>query len=150
MRLSEAAVALIRREQDGRTSWLAQWNRNWQAYHFVGGHRRPGESFRDCLVREIAEELHLREGNDYNATAGPLARLDYRAFSESARTETRYITELYEVDLTGDARAIVDGDPRNRWLDEAEIAGERCRDGRPVSATMQRLLDAVRTPRDPG
>lgn len=57
MRLSEAAVALIRREHDGPTLWLAQWNQNWRTYTFVGGHRWPEETFRECLVRELGEEL---------------------------------------------------------------------------------------------
>jgi hypothetical protein len=43
MRESTAAVAIIRREHKGQTLWLAQWNGNWQCYHFVGGHKRADE-----------------------------------------------------------------------------------------------------------
>ena len=42
--VSEAAVALIRRKQDGQTVWLAQWNDKWQAYHFVSGQKRLDET----------------------------------------------------------------------------------------------------------
>ena len=62
MRQSIAAFAVIRRDERGQTLWLAQWNPKWGAYHFVGGHKRPEETFRECLVREIGEELHLCEG----------------------------------------------------------------------------------------
>ena len=140
MRRSEAAVALIRREESGRTLWLAQWNPKWRRYHFISGHRHPEETFRACLVRELAEELHLREGADYAAAAEPRDRLEFTAFSESAGTETRYDMALFEVQLLGDAPAIVAADASNRWLDEAEIASGRCRDGEPVSPTMRRLL----------
>jgi hypothetical protein len=144
MRRSEAAVALIRRERDGQTSWLAQWNPRWQAYHFVSGRRHPGESFRECLVREILEELHLGEGADYAVAAGPPRHLEYTAWSEGARAETRYTMELFEVVLADDqARQRVDADPRNRWLGEAEIRSRRCVDGKAVSATMGSLLSEV-------
>ena len=143
-RRSEAAVALIRRESDGQTLWLAQWNRKWQAYHFVAGHRRPDETFRECLVRELGEELGLRADVDCTAAAEPLARVEYSAWSESARAETQYTMELFAVELTSAARASADEDPRNRWLSGPEIASQRCQDGRPVSATMQRLLNEVR------
>jgi molecular chaperone DnaJ len=64
MRQSVAAVALIRRSEAGQALWLAQWNPHWRRYNFVAGHKRPDESFRQCVVRELAEELGLREGAD--------------------------------------------------------------------------------------
>src|SRR5262249_52840296 len=87
MRRSEAAVALIRREQDGRNLWLAQWNPKWRRYHFVSGHRRPDETFRACLVREIAEELRLREGPDYQVSPAPPIHLEFRDYSERTQTQ---------------------------------------------------------------
>src|SRR5439155_11076042 len=63
MRQSTAAVALIRRQQRGQTVWLAQWNPGWQRYHFVAGHKRPNETFRECAEREIGEELDLQKGS---------------------------------------------------------------------------------------
>src|SRR4051812_24779597 len=89
MRRSEAAVALIRREEGGQILWLAQWNPKWQAYHFISGHRRPEETFRECLVREVHEELGLAEGVDYTAAA----HLGFQAFSQGAGVETQYTME---------------------------------------------------------
>jgi 8-oxo-dGTP pyrophosphatase MutT (NUDIX family) len=144
MRRSEAAVALIRRGRDGRTLWLARWNPRWRAYHLVAGHRHPGETFRDCLVREILEELGLREGADYAVAVGPPRRLEYTAWSDSARAETRYTMELFDVELADEqARQRVDADSRNRWLSEDEIRSRRCLDGEAVSATMGLLLSKV-------
>src|SRR5262245_472085 len=99
MRQSIAGLALIRRQQDGRTLWLAQWNPKWQRYNFVSGHKRPDESFRDCVVREVGEELGLSAGTDFHAAAEPLAHLEYTDWSESARQETAYVMELFEVRL---------------------------------------------------
>lgn len=145
MRESIAAVALIRREQDGQRYWLAQWNRHWQRYHFVGGHKRPEESFRECVVREVSEELGLRDSTDFRAAAEPLARVEYTAWSESAAQETHYTMELFDVELAGDtAWQTVDGDSRNRWLTETEIRAQRCADGQPASESMVRLLTTAK------
>ena len=60
MRQSLAALAIV--EQPGDPPrWLVQWNERWQAYSLVGGHKRDDESFRDCLRREVAEELGLQD-----------------------------------------------------------------------------------------
>jgi 8-oxo-dGTP pyrophosphatase MutT (NUDIX family) len=145
VRRSESAVAVIRREQDGQILWLTQWNPKWGAYHFVSGHRRPEESFRECLVREIAEELGLHEGTDYRVESGHRPPVEFPAVSRSAGVETWYVMQLFEVKLAGDRPLNqIDADSKNRWLNEAEIRAGRCRDGKPVSETMLRLLKALR------
>jgi 8-oxo-dGTP pyrophosphatase MutT (NUDIX family) len=144
MRRSEAAVAMIRRVQDGQTLWLAQWNPKWRAYHFVGGHRRPEESFRECLTREVGEELGLGEGVDYQVSPAPPIHLEFTDFSQSTRTETDYIMELFGLELYSRANPTVEGNPENCWLTEAEIEAGRTNDGRPVSTTMRRLLHELR------
>jgi 8-oxo-dGTP pyrophosphatase MutT (NUDIX family) len=143
MRRSEAAVALIRRDLEGHTLWLAQWNPKWRAYHFVSGHRRPDETFRECLVREVAEELALREEVDYHAAPGPVVHLEYSAWSESANAETWYVMELFGVELTEEAWHKIDAESENSWLSGTEICSGSAHDGMPVSSTMKRLLEAM-------
>lgn len=144
MRTSVAALALIRRETGESPSWLTQWNDNWRQYSFVGGHKHPAESFRECILREIAEELGLLEVREFVVANESLTHLEYRAWSERAQTETAYTMELFDVRLVSDAaRCKVDADPRNRWLGEDEIQTRCCRDGKPVSETVKRLLDAI-------
>ena len=141
MRRSIAAVAVIRRETRGQGQWLAQWNDHWQCYNFVAGHKRPSESFRECAVREMEEELGLHERVDFTVPAEPRCQVEYTAWSERARAETRYTMALFDVRLCSDAaRAKVDADPRNRWLAESEIRSQQASDGKRVSPTMQRPL----------
>jgi 8-oxo-dGTP pyrophosphatase MutT (NUDIX family) len=140
MRQSEAAVAIIRREERGQTVWLAQWNPKWGVFHLVAGHKRAEESFRECLVREIEEELHLREGPDYRVSVGDPTHLDFIEFSASHQAETRYIMELFNVELDPRAEPKVAANPENRWLTEAEVRAGQTVDGRPISGTMRRLL----------
>lgn len=144
-RQSVAACALIRRHQDGKTAWLTQWNRKWGCYHLVGGHKRPDESFRECLVREIGEELGLQENDgSVSVAAEPAAHVEYKAWSASARQLTLYITELFHVQLTGDAaHQKVDNNSLNRWITDAEIRQRRCVDGQSISEALVRLLSRL-------
>jgi 8-oxo-dGTP pyrophosphatase MutT (NUDIX family) len=140
MRRSEASLAVIRRPADRGWSWLSLWNAKWDAFHFVGGHRHPDETYRDCLVREALEELGLRDGIDCHVAPNPLAHLDYTAWSNRARAETEYAMELFAVDLDERAEASLRNNPAVRWLSDDEIRLGRCGDGRPVSSTMGWLI----------
>lgn len=143
MRTSVAALALFRRAAPGgRVEYLAQWNEGWHAFHFIGGHKRDNESFRDCCVREVTEELGLVEGRGFRVAAERRNHLRYIHWSERAQADTAYTVELFDAELLAAADAAVeaDADADNRWLTESDIRAGRCRDGRTVSATMLRIL----------
>jgi 8-oxo-dGTP pyrophosphatase MutT (NUDIX family) len=141
MRESIASIAVIRRECQHQTLWLAQWSRSWQGFHFVGGHKHPDESFRECVIREVCEELQITAGVDFLVAEQPRARLDYTAWSKHAGQETHYVMQLFDVTLTDSARQKVEADPQNRWVTTDEIRQQRCSDGQPISETMGLLLD---------
>jgi 8-oxo-dGTP pyrophosphatase MutT (NUDIX family) len=141
MRRSEGALALVRRERPGRTEYLVQWNEKWQAYNFVGGHRRAEETFIACLERELGEELNLHRGGDYRVKEGRPWHLEYTTYSESARAETAYVMELFPVELMPAAAGRVEGDPANCWVSGDEVRQGRAGDGRPVSRTVALLLE---------
>jgi 8-oxo-dGTP pyrophosphatase MutT (NUDIX family) len=141
MRSSVAAFALILRDAAaGRVEYLAQWNDGWNAFHFIGGHKRDSESFHDCCVRETAEELGLVEGPDFRVAAERRHHLRYVHFSERVKVDTDYTVELFDVELVGDAVSAVEVNLDNRWLTESDLRTGRCRDGRAVSPTMLRIL----------
>ena len=141
MRQSIAAFGVFRRAGASGTLWLAQWNGNWNKFNFVGGHKRSSESFRQCAIREVAEELEIVPGEDYVVGDEPAAHLEYVAWSGSANEKTAYTIELFDARLRRDSAALrVDANPANRWLTEREILAERTSDGRAVSETMARLL----------
>jgi 8-oxo-dGTP pyrophosphatase MutT (NUDIX family) len=141
IRQSEGGVALIRRNVAGQTEWLAQWNDNWKAFFFVGGHRQEAETFRECVIRETAEELGLTPSVDFDVALRPVANLQYVAYSQSAGTDTAYTMQPFEVRLLrAQAFQQVEADPKNRWLTTQEIFRQEAFDGRPVSVTVPMLL----------
>jgi 8-oxo-dGTP pyrophosphatase MutT (NUDIX family) len=143
-RCSLGAAAVICCRDSGQLRWLARWNKNWRCYYLVGGHKHEDETFRQCLAREISEELDLAEGDDYGMGATPCQRLEYDAWSESAKRETHYEIELFAVKLSD---AVERSLPRSRrevrWLSREEIENGACADGQPVSPTLSRMAAAV-------
>ncbi|HEX5270658.1 MAG TPA: NUDIX domain-containing protein [Gemmataceae bacterium] len=152
MRQSQGSFALVRRPGRGGTEYLVQWNAKWRALNLVGGHRRPDESFRDCVCRELAEELGLRSGAGARVAGLPCAHREYTDFSDSAGEETAYTMELFEVGLTPAAERQVSADPQNAWVSEAEVRAGRADDDRPISRTTGRLVleCPARAHTDPG
>jgi hypothetical protein len=136
-------VAVIERSANGQRQWLVQWNAAWKAYNLVGGHKRGRESYRECLVRELGEELELEPLVDYTVDAESDHRLEFEAWSERAHQLTYYEMELFRVQLTPAAELRVNTNPDNRWLTDKEIINKQTHDGQPVSETIYRLLESV-------
>lgn len=144
MRESIGAVAIISREGPNGTEWLARWNSNWNSYGLVGGHKRDSESFRECIVREIHEELGLTEDRGVCIAPEPVADLHYTAWSERAKAETAYTLEVFHVDLQDIAFLGEILENMNcRWLTASEIRGRSCKDGTSISSTIQLVLEKI-------
>jgi len=133
---------ICRRTRDG-VQWLARWNKNWQCFFFVAGHRHEGESFYECMVRELREELGIDEGRDYSIRVEDRRNVTFTAFSESSRSETAYTFELYDVAVDDTAWEKVNSARHVRWLGESEIRAGVDEDGKRISPTMGRLLDSM-------
>jgi len=141
MRKSDGAVAVVQRAESSITLFLARWNRHWESYNFVSGHRRQAESFRECIIREIVEELNLESETDFCVSAEPLIHLEYTGWSESAKVQTFYTMELFAAMLTEESSRKVNDDLLNRWVNRQEILNGKCENGKRISPTMQFFLD---------
>lgn len=141
MRTSIAALALIARRRSGEVEYLTQWNRDWAAFHLIGGHKRDGETFHECAAREIAEELGLLP-DDYSMGPHPVAHLEYVALSRRAGAETSYTVELFEVGARCDKLLdAIERRSENAWLSTRDIVAGLADDGRAISPTMRLLLN---------
>ena len=140
LRRSEGGIALIQRTFGGKREWLAQWNDNWKAFFFIGGHREDNENFRECVIREIEEELGLTPA-ECPVEATSACHLEYRAISRNAGELTEYVMELFFAHPTPTGVHNIAENPKNKWLDEDEIRGMEAHDARPVSVSMGVILD---------
>ena len=129
LRQSTASVALI------RSAWTKTPTSSARPADI------PSQAFLYPLVNWLGEELGLREQTDFVISDEAPTPIEFQEWSLSARAETRYVMELFNVALCPTpAVEAIDRDPLNRWLTEAEIRRGVSADGRPVSPTMIRLL----------
>lgn len=139
-RQSTASVAIITRDGGTEPEWLAQYNNRWGRYFLVGGHFEPGESPDDCLVREIQEELgETPENVEHNEGQ----QLQFTAWSTNSWQWTDYSITAFDVTLSDEASRRIGQDAANRWMNASEISCERCADGKLISPTMSRVLNAL-------
>ena len=143
-RHSYGSVAMITILDGRQHLWLGQWNDSWQAINFVGGHREHGESYRDCLIREITEELGLLLTRDFRIPAEPARAIEYTAVSRRTDEWTRYHLSLYSVALSAGVSDRLSLNPRNHWLTEQQIDAMVTDTGIPISRTMKRVFDEAR------
>ena len=140
MRRSLAGLALMSRHTGSGRRWLARWNNKWECFHFAGGHKEPGETFRQCVIQEIIEELDLRR-EDFHVENEANFLAEFTAWSRSAKCETRYVMELFQTSLGDNALCCINEDDMNRWLTDSEIRQERTVDGCRIGATTKMLLE---------
>jgi hypothetical protein len=153
VRISQASLALIERTgPGGATEYLTQWNDRWQAYSLIGGHIESGESYRDCCIREVAEELGLAPEVDFRVAPQPLgARCQYTALSQSAGVPTEYQIEIFATELLLPAAvATVSANPHNRWSSLADIQRGSTADGRTIAQQVVRVLGLIGVIPTPG
>lgn len=143
MRHVSAAFAWIERETPAGPQWLAQWNRKWQAFNLIGGHVEPGETFRECLVREMIEELGIA-ANQFSVAPDRLARIEFEAFSMPAQEVTAYQMVVFRATILSEvAYQRIVGHPDNRWLSRDELTAARTNDGREISEVALRFSAAI-------
>ena len=141
MRKSTGALAYLIRNRDEHPELLAQWNEGWQSYSFVGGHKRNEESFRECVIREVNEELRIDEGSEFLVEPTALSHLEYTAWSVRARVATAYTMEVFRVTLVStDIEAFVSRAAENCWVSFPEIWAGCTENGTHISNTVRDIV----------
>lgn len=143
-RYATAAFVWIEQVSPGGAFYLCQWNRKWHTFNLIGGHQEPGETARECVVREIAEELGLAAGDDIAVAGEPLARIEFTAWSVPLAEWTAYDMTAFAATVASPAAlAHVGENAENRWLSAAELIAGRTADDRTVSEVATRFAAAI-------
>ena len=146
MRYSEAALAWITQvSPDGHPLVLTQWSTTWQAYSLIGGHREPSESFRECCIREIEEELQLCYPNDFLVSEESICPpVEYVGYSKRAKQITKYHHVIFRAcTKTGEIPLSHSDASVNRWVSWEEILRKRTGDNRLISEQVFHAFQAV-------
>lgn len=144
LRGSEGGIAFIRGTgKHGQPAWLAQWNEGWEGFALIGGQREGDETFRECVAREVTEELEIPDGEAPGFGVGAEIPLDYVAWSRRAGEYTAYTMRAFAVTLSPERLAAVNAGSaklRLHWLTADEVRRHEATDGRRVSETVEVLL----------
>ena len=130
------SIALIRHPEELEKLWLAFWDEPRGRFDFVTAERLEGDSFRECLDREIAWALDIRRGKDYIVSS--MARLHLEIPSENEGSEDDlHMIEFFVADLYGKrGREAVRGNDKLHWLMSSEVLDGETEDGRPLNPQL--------------
>jgi ADP-ribose pyrophosphatase YjhB (NUDIX family) len=143
MRQVAAAFAWIERVTPAGPQILAQWNRKWQAFNLIGGHVEVGETCRECVVREMIEELDIA-ADQFRVEPDPLTRIEFEAFSVPAQEMTAYQMAVFRASVRGKGTLRkIDESSENRWLSPVELGSGTTDDGRKISEVAARFNAAI-------
>jgi hypothetical protein len=140
MRKYFRSLALVPPDHSDRSRWLCLWSADRTCFDFVSGEPREGESFRQCIQRQVAHELDLEQKDFLVANMAQL-NLEFAAVLPGD-TEPRHVgVAFYIVNLYREsARDTVESLPGTRWLGNDELLAGKTADGSPVSRVLTYLL----------
>lgn len=138
-RISESSLALIKRKSTQGVELFVQWNARWKQFHFVGGHREPDEDYRECLIRELREELEVAPEDGVQIAELPCLSLEFLSKSVRSGTMTRYRMRVFEVSIDEHLLDELETSPSVCWVSPPEILSGRTEAGKPIADNVQRV-----------
>lgn len=133
------AIALVRHPRELEKRWLAWWNSNANHFDFVTAEKLQGDSFAECVEREIAWVIDLRRNKDYLVSR--MARLHMQESIVVNGIETATTVEFFVADLFGrESRNSVESNANVRWLTNAELLKGHTDDNKEVNPWLVQLL----------
>ena len=129
------SVALIRHPEELEKRWLVWWDEQRRQFDFVTAERLDGDSFRECIDREIAWTLDIRRGKDYIVSS--MARLHLEIPVAKDSDDDHHAIEFFVADLYGrrGREAIIDND-KLHWLTSCEVLDGQTEDGRTINPRL--------------
>jgi ADP-ribose pyrophosphatase YjhB (NUDIX family) len=133
-RKSVSALAVI----ISNNNILLRFNKKSGVYFFIGGQVKGRDTFKQSLVREIAEETKLKQSH-YNLMDS--TTVEFTKESKSAGELTDYTMTLYQCAIVSNAAfSLIEEDPRLMWVSMEEIMNGSASDGKPISDDIVTLL----------
>lgn len=116
------SIALIRHPDADPPRWLVRRDPRSGELGLIVADRLEGDSYRDCLVREVAWALGLARERDFIVSSVPRVHLELTRADQPDLEEDWLFAEFFVVELFGaQAPALVEADPANLWLTVEEL-----------------------------
>ncbi|MFN3157744.1 MAG: hypothetical protein ACE37I_00430 [Rubinisphaera brasiliensis] len=135
------SVALVRHPEDEENRWLLKWSDTELQYRMIIAKRLEGETYRECLDREIAWELELRQNRDYLISNMSRLHIEEILQLDDECHGTFFLLEFFAVDLYGKtSKASVEANPALRWISTQEILAGQTQQGEGIDRHLVALL----------
>ena len=136
------AIALVRNFDTGNMlRWLAVYQKESRALHFITGDRLQGESFREAVLREVAWQLNI-DRRDFLTSKMAQLNLEFIESLPHASMERHYHVAFYNVEVF---RPAVIEMIQNRselvWVTSEEICNGKTKLGVPFDPTLGYLIN---------
>lgn len=135
------SLGLVRDSASPPSRWLLMKRGHLE---FIQAERLDGDSYRDCVVREITWALNLHRRKDCLVSSYSRLHLSRAIYVPSEDQEVWFEVEFFVADLyTEAARQSVADNPHVTWLTGAEVSAGRSSDGVPICERHSLLMAAA-------
>lgn len=135
------SLGLVRDQASSPVHWLL---RNRGKLEFIQSERLEGDSYRDCIKREVAWSLNLHRDKDCLVSSHSRLHLSQAIFVPDENQEVWFEVEFFVVDLfTEVARQAVANNPNVIWLTGQEVRAGDSKTGLPICERHRLLMSAA-------
>lgn len=135
------SIALVRDQAAPPVRWLLAKRGHLE---FIQAERLEGDSFRECIQREVAWSLDLRRQRDCLVSSYSRLHLSQAIFLPDENQQVWFEVEFFVVELfTEQARQSVASNPQFTWLTGPEIHRGVSDDGLPIQERHRLLMKAA-------
>ena len=135
------SLGLVRSSAASPARWLLMKRAQLE---FIHADRLSGDSYRDCIVREITWTLNLHRQRDCLVSSYSRLHLSQDIYVPSEAQKVWFDVEFFVAELyTEAARRSVADNPHAVWLTGAEVGTGRSNEGLPICERHSLLMTAA-------
>ncbi|MBD3673858.1 MAG: hypothetical protein HUJ26_10070 [Planctomycetaceae bacterium] len=136
------SIGIVRRFINEVEQWLMIRDDELQVYRMIQSQREEGETYRECLHKNLIAELGLNPKKDYIISGLSMAHHQAPIEWPGEETPQWVIVQFFPVHLYGQkARDLIDQHPRIRWFTLTEIAQASPQEGYQFDSRQLELIE---------
>lgn len=136
------SYGMIRHPEEGEAKWLAKWDQQTERYNFVAAPRQEGETYWECINRDLGPALSLKQGKDYiiSRVARLHVHLPIKLCGETR--ETFYVAEFFVGDLYGKkSKESIEANNDVAWIPAQDLLEGKTEGDKKIDESLVVLLN---------